>query len=194
MEENNDLIRNQQNESANTIAQNGSVIQHPLHQSLQDLIGLHRQLLDVVRQENEAVLNADSKTLFEVTASKEALLHWIMQSENQRQLVVQRLSDQLSLDSKTTLKQMILHFQSVNPVLSSQLQTDLNALVVLVERIQLQNSQNAKLIAKSLEHVDAMRKNIFGEAQVESKTYNKSGQKNQPERGSTGPRMISREV
>jgi len=177
MEENSDLNQNQQNKTANTIAQNVAdlqyPLQHPLHQSLQDLIGLHRQLL---------------------AESKEALLNWIMQSENQRQQVVRKLSDQLSLDSKTTLKQMILHFQSANPSLSAQLQTDLNALVVLVERIQLQNSQNAKLIAKSLEHVDAMRKNIFGEAQVESKTYNKSGQKNQPERGSTGPRMISREV
>ena len=78
--------------------------------------------------------------------------------------------------------------------MSQQLQTDLSALIVLVERIQSQNRINAKIVERSLENVDAMRKNIFGEVTSENKTYNQYGQKNQASVSSTGPRLISKEV
>jgi hypothetical protein len=172
-----------------------AVEQNPLHQSLQELIGLHRQLLEVVKLENEALVQADSKALFDVTASKEALIHWISQAEQYRQSIVYKMSESNEISKPgESLRAIILSYQSKNPEISKQLQTDLNALLVLVERIKTQNGYNEKLIGHSIKHVDAMRKNIFGEAQVESKTYNKAGQKNQPQAGSSGPRIISKEV
>jgi flagellar biosynthesis/type III secretory pathway chaperone len=133
--------------------------------------------------------------LFEATASKEALVHWISQAEDRRRLVVHQMVQRSEVPAEAqSLKEIIAQFQVSQAQFSEQLQIDLSALMVLVERIQKQNASNGKLLETSIKHVDVMRKNIFGEAQVENKTYNKDGHKSQPQPGSSGPRMISREV
>ena len=164
-----------------------------LHEALQDLIGLHKQLLEVVKAEADSIEQADVKATFEATSSKEALVHWIHRSEQNRQIIATSLAQELKL-ANPSLKDLIVHFQSVDATLSAQLQTDLSALVILVERIQAQNNQNGKIVERSLQHVSAMRKNIFGEVTSENKTYNQQGQKNQASPGSAGPRLISKEV
>ncbi len=165
-----------------------------LHEALQDLIGLHRQLYEVIKQENEALMNADVKATYEAAASKEALIHWIYQSEMSRQAVVYALAQAEGLSSFTpSLKELILHFQSKDPDASNQLQTNLNTLSVLVDRIQRQNKQNGSLVENSLKHIHNMKKNIFGEVSP-AKTYNQQGQKNQVSAGADGPRLISKEV
>jgi flagellar biosynthesis/type III secretory pathway chaperone len=165
-----------------------------LHEALQDLIGLHRQLYEVVKQENEALTNADVKGTYEAAASKEALIHWIHQSEMSRQAVVFALAKEEELSSPTpSLREVILHFQSKSPEISNQLQVDLTSLSVLVERIQKQNRLNGSLVEESLKHIHNMKRNIFGEVSP-AKTYNQQGQKNQVSAGAGGPRLISKEV
>jgi flagellar biosynthesis/type III secretory pathway chaperone len=163
-----------------------------LHESLQELIGLHRQMYEVVKSENEALTNADVKGTFEAATTKEALVHWIHQSEMSRQAVVYALAAQEDLENPS-LKDLIIYFQSKEPELSQQLQTDLSSLVILVERIQNQNRVNGELVERSLKHIHNMKKNIFGEVSP-AKTYNQQGQKNQYSAGASGPRLVSKEV
>ena len=166
-----------------------------LHESLQDLIGLHRQLHEVVKSENEAVTNADIKATYEAAAAKEALIHWIHQSEMNRQTVVYAIAQEQNLESKTpSLRELILHFQSIDAETSARLQSDLSMLILLVERIKKQNEVNGNLVAASLKHIDNMKKNIFGETTHQARTYNQQGQKNTASSNEHGPRLISREV
>lgn len=166
-----------------------------LHQSLQDLIGLHRQLHEVVKSENDAISNADVKATYEAAAAKEALIHWIHQSEMNRQTVVYTIAQEEGLESNSpTLRELILHFQPRDMDASNTLQSDLNMLVLLVERIKKQNELNGKLVAASLKHIDNMKKNIFGETTHQARTYNQLGQKNTASANEHGPRLISREV
>ena len=143
-----------------------------LHGSLQELIGLHRQLYEVVKAENEAITNADVKLTYEASANKEALIHWIHQSEMSRQAVVHALVAEEGLDvqSPPSLRELILHYQSKNPDVSQKLQTNLTSLLV-----------------------HNMKKNIFGETN-QSRTYNQMGQKTQANANENGPRLISKEV
>jgi flagellar biosynthesis/type III secretory pathway chaperone len=166
-----------------------------LHDSLHELIGLHRQLHEVVKSENEAVVNADVKGTYEAAATKEALIHWIHQAEMSRQTVVYTIAQQENLETQTpSLRELILHFQSKDPEASARLQSDLNVLVLLVERIKKQNEANGTLIANSLQHISNMKKNIFGETTHQARTYNQQGQKNTASANEHGPRLISREV
>ncbi len=166
-----------------------------LHESLQDLIGLHRQLHDVVKSENEAISNADIKGTYEAAAAKEALIHWIHQSEMNRQTIVFAIAQEENLETQTpSLRELILHFQSSDLEASSRLQSDLSVLVILVERIKKQNEANGSLVAASLKHIDNMKKNIFGETTHQARTYNQQGQKNTASSNEHGPRLISREV
>ena len=166
-----------------------------LHGSLQELIGLHRQLYETVKIENEAITNADIKLTYDAAASKEALIHWIHNSEMSRQAIVFALAQELGLNTATpSLKELILLFQTTEPETSLKLQTDLSSLVVLVERIKKQNEQNGILLQASLKHINNMKKNIFGETTHQGKTYNQHGQRNQATANEHGPRLISKEV
>jgi predicted phage tail protein len=166
-----------------------------LHGSLQELIGLHRQLYETVKAENEAITNADLKLTYDAAASKEALIHWIHNAEMSRQAIVYALLTEEGITTKNpSLRELILHYQSSNAELSNKLQGDLSALMVLVERIKKQNEANARLVESSLKHVNNMKKNIFGETTHQARTYNQQGQRNQGSANAQGPRLISKEV
>jgi hypothetical protein len=166
-----------------------------LHESLQELIGLHRQLYETVKAENEAITNADLKLTYEASTSKEALIHWIHNSEINRGAIVHSLAQEEKLPTLTpSLRELILHFQTLDADLSAKLQTDLTTLMVLVERIKKQNASNALLVESSLKHVHNMKKNIFGETTHQAKTYNQQGKRNQASANEHGPRLISKEV
>lgn len=167
-----------------------------LHESLQNLIGLHRQLYEITKHEHEAITQADTKATYESVANKEALIHWIHQAELERQAVTLALkkSEGFDEDSNPSLKELILHYQSLNPELATRLQADLSALVILVERVKKQNQINGGLIEQSLKHINNMKGNIFGETTHQGKTYNQMGQKNQAGGTPHGPRLVSKEV
>ena len=166
-----------------------------LHGSLQELIGLHRQLYETVKAENEAITNADLKLTYDAAASKEALIHWIHTAEMSRQAIVYALCTEEGLSTANpSLRELILHYQTRDAEMSAKLQTDLSSLLVLVDRIKKQNESNARLVESSLKHVHNMKKNIFGETTHQARTYNQQGQRNQASANAHGPRLISKEV
>ncbi len=166
-----------------------------LHDALQELIGLHRQLYETVKTEHEAITNADLKQTYDAAANKEALVHWINQSELARQVIVKSLAEEENLlPGPPSLREIIIHFEVKNPEVSKKLQTDLTTLIVLVDRVKKQNEINGKLLEASLRHVNNMKRNIFGETTHQAKTYNQLGQRNQGSANAHGPRLISKEV
>ena len=152
-----------------------------LHESLQELIGLHRQLYEVVKSEHEAITQADMKATYEAVTNKEALVHWIHREELNRQAITQRIRVQEGIpgDHQPALREIISRILPRNADLSSKLQADLQALIILVERIKKQNELNGALVSESLEHINNMKSNIFGETTHQGRTYNQQGQKNQ---------------
>jgi flagellar biosynthesis/type III secretory pathway chaperone len=167
-----------------------------LHESLQELIGLHRQLYEVVKAEHEAITQADTKATYEAVANKEALIHWIHREELNRQAVIRGMPRGTHHDSgrEPSLREIIASLQGRNNELADRLQSDLQTLVVLVERIRNQNRLNGELVNRSLGHINNMKSNIFGETTHQGKTYNQNGQKNQAASNAHGPRLISKEV
>jgi flagellar biosynthesis/type III secretory pathway chaperone len=166
-----------------------------LHETLQELVGLHRQLYEVVKSENEAITQADVKGTYEATSAKEALIHWIHQAELSRQAVVRTWCEVEGIhSSEATLRSLILRVQGRDSGLADRLQTDLTTLVVLVERIKKQNELNGSLVNESLKHIQNMKQNIFGETNPKAATYNQSGQRNAGSTNAHGPRLISKEV
>ncbi|MBS1959351.1 MAG: flagellar protein FlgN [Bdellovibrionales bacterium] len=184
------------NENQNTSAQNKAVIpREKLHQSLQELIGLHRQLYEVIKNENEAITNADVKGTYDAAAAKEALIHWIHQSEMSRQAVLYTLCKEEGLENESpSLRDLIAFYSGRDNEISDKLQTDFNTLIILVERIKKQNEMNGKLVEASLKHIHNMKKNIFGETTHQARTYNQQGHKNTGSTSEHGPRLVSKEV
>jgi hypothetical protein len=152
-----------------------------IYQALQRLIGLHRQLLDNVRLERKALVDADLKAIQEATVAKQALIEGIHQAEAARQKLVPAI----------TLSALIMEIQGSDLKLSEQFRTAQNALTILIQRITEQNDDNRALVEKSLRHVNEMKKNVLGESVPKSNTYNQQGQKSGTARGA---RMLSREA
>lgn len=173
--------------------ENASEDMRALHSVLQELIGLHRQLLDVVRQENEALVQADTKATFEAVATKEALLHWIQQAERNRQSAVYRLAqNQGKINVQSSLREIINSYQKDHAEFARALESDLSALVVLVDRVQKQNRTNASLVEQSIKHVTQMRNNILKETPEQGKTYTAQGQASVA--GAGHSKLVSREA
>lgn len=164
-----------------------------VHNSLQELIGLHRQLLDIVRQENAALVQADTKNTFEVVAAKEALLHWIHQAETNRQSTVFQLAERDGLiDTQSTLREVINSYQKSHSDEAKSLELDLSTLQVLVERIQKQNKLNEQIVEQSLKHLNQMKKNVLNETHQQPTTYTSQGQAQSTK--SQQSRLVSKEV
>jgi flagellar biosynthesis/type III secretory pathway chaperone len=164
----------------------------PIYQIIQKLIGLHRNLMDVVRAEREALTNADLKGIQDANAQKEALVQAIRQQEADRLRTVGELAIQWKRPFKDlSLQNIIIAVQGTDLKAAEQLRSSFNALTHLVSRVQEQNRYNAELLEKSLAHLLSMKKNILGEATPKSDTYNPQGQKTS---SSASSRLISKEA
>ncbi len=140
-----------------------------LHGQLQRLLTLHRQLLEALRVEREALLSADCRRIQDCTSEKEGILHQISILEQARFRSSNALGDR-------DLAAIILAAQAIDLKLSDQLQSVRNALQHLIQRIREQNDANRLLVENSIEHVIQMKKNILGEAVPRAGTYSPSGQ------------------
>lgn len=163
-----------------------------IHQALQRLIGLHRQLLDTVRMEHEALVQADLTSVRDTTLAKQAVIDAIRVTENERVSA----SGELAVAWKRpvrdlTLSAIIITIQGFDAPKAEALRTALNALTILIKRVTEQNEQNQALVEKSLEHIHNMKRNVLGEAAPRTDGYNQKGQKtNAP----TGARLLSKEA
>jgi flagellar biosynthesis/type III secretory pathway chaperone len=163
-----------------------------VHQSLQRLIGLHRQLMDNVRLEREALVAADLKAIHDCTAAKQALIESIRQAEAHRMRAMGELAVLWRRPPRElTLSGIVIALQGKDPETADRFRSILNTLTVLIQRITEQNDANRSLVERSLEHVHAMKKNVLGESVPRSETYNPNGQKSG---GMGGARLISKEA
>lgn len=163
-----------------------------LQASLQKLIGLHRQLMDFVRTEKDALVQADLRTIQEVTGSKQVLIESIRQEESNRLKHVAELAMCWKRPLRDlSLSQIAVEIQGVDPKGAEQLRSAFNALTILIKRVSDQNRENSRLVEKTLEHLNAMKKNVLGEATPASATYTQQGTRAS---GTSGSRLISKEA
>ncbi|MCM2322873.1 MAG: flagellar protein FlgN [Oligoflexia bacterium] len=163
-----------------------------LNQALQKLIGLHRQLLETVRMEREALVHADLKTIQESVYAKQALIETVHQVEAARMKAIA----ELALIWKKPLREMTLSniaiaIQGRDPKGAEQLRSAYNALTILIKRVTEQNDSNRVLVDRSLEHVHEMKKNVLGESRPKTDVYSQRGQR---VNGASEARFISKEV
>ncbi len=167
-----------------------------LHGSLQKLIGFHRQLLETVRAEKDALVEANLRGVRETTCSKQVLIESIRLEEVARVRLVSELAKLWGKNAADlSLGQIIIECQGASrglaPKVSEQLRSSLNALMMLVKRVTEQNQENAQFVEKSLEHIKNMKKNVLGEAAPTAQTYTQQGTRSQ---NGAGARIISREA
>jgi hypothetical protein len=156
------------------------------------MIGLHRQLYETCKLEREAFIAADVKLITEQTHAKELIIETIRQSEAERI----RISTFIALDWKVPLKELTLSFviREVEPrdsANSERFRSALTALTVLIERAKKINESNREFVERSLEHVNAMKKNVLGEAVPATAMYGNQGQKVP---NTAGARLLSTEA
>ena len=163
-----------------------------LHQSLQRLIGLHRQLLEAVRMEKQALIDADLKLIQDSTAAKQALIEGIRVAETERLKQTAELARKWKRRiTELTLAEIAIAVQGYDPKVAEQLRTSSNALTILISRVLEQNRENATLVEKSLTHVEEMKRNVLGESVPRASTYTQNGQRSAPV---SGARLISKEA
>jgi hypothetical protein len=156
---------------------------------LQKLTGLHRQLLDTVRIERDALVSADLKAIQEVTNAKTVLVEHVRQHESLRLRLIGALAAEWKIPAaEMTLQRMIIQVQGTDQKSAEQFRSALNALTLLIRE---QNEDNRVLVETSLDHVNTMKRNVLGEAQPRSNTYNKTGQSQAP---ASDARLISQEA
>ncbi len=164
-----------------------------IYEVLQKLIGLHRQLLEKVRQEREALVAVNIPLIQEITHSKESLIEMVRQEESKRL----KYTGELAIAWKKPLRELtlpsiIIAIQGQDSKTAEQLRSSYNALSFLIQRIDEQNQSNKRLIQESLKHVENMKKNVLGEAAPRSEVYTQQGQKTAGASGAS--RLISKEV
>jgi flagellar biosynthesis/type III secretory pathway chaperone len=149
-----------------------------VYASLQRMIGLHRQLYEICKQERVAYVAADVKAITEQTQAKELVIETIRQAEADRIRASTKLAIEWSVPlASLTLTYIVQELEPRNAKLAESFRSALTALTVLIDRAKKQNASNRELLERSLEHVHAMKKNVLGEAVPASDTYGNQGQK-----------------
>ncbi len=149
-----------------------------IYESLQRLIGLHRKLLEAVRIEKNALVQADMQEILKITALKQSLIEEIHLEEAARMKLMIALALQLKRPlNELTLPNIIIEIQGRDPKMADQFRSAYNALTILIQRITDQNSFSMALIEKSLVHIKNMKRNILEVAEPQATTYSHQGQK-----------------
>ena len=163
-----------------------------IYQVLQKLVGLHRQLLETVRMEREALLASDLKVIQDCTYAKEGSIEAIRQAEAERIKLVTELAMMWRKPLRElTITQIAIEIQGRDLKTADQLRSAHTALTILLQRITEQNRANGELVQTSLSHLEQMKKNVLGESEPKSNTYTQQGQRAS---GPSGARLISREA
>jgi flagellar biosynthesis/type III secretory pathway chaperone len=163
-----------------------------LAQELKTLLGLHRQMLELVRTERSALVSADIKLIQENNFKKEAIIEAIRNQDAIRMKLISQLAYFWGRKSEElTVSKIIIQVQGSDLKMADQLRSTWQALNILIERIMDQNERNGELLEKSLEHVNEMKVNLLGEGSPKAQTYTQQGQRSAPQ---SGARLISKEA
>ncbi len=148
-----------------------------LQNSLNELVGIYRPLLDVLRMERDALIQVDIKQVREATLSKEMLLANLRVAENRRQILLERLNPE-----NISLEELAVQVQGEFPSEAQHLRSMATALRLLVRRSQEQNAENQSYAEQGLKHLTRMRGTLLGEEDSSQSGYGAKGQ-----RTSNGP-------
>jgi flagellar biosynthesis/type III secretory pathway chaperone len=163
-----------------------------IYQTLQKLVGLHRQLLDTVRSERSALTNADLKGIQDATYAKEALIEAIRSAETERVKATAQFAVELRRPfNEMTLPNIVIHVQGKDLKQAEQFRTVFNTLTTLIQHIRDQNEDNRLLVERSLEHVNNMKRNVLGESAPQAATYTSQGQRSH---NAGNSRLLSQEA
>jgi flagellar biosynthesis/type III secretory pathway chaperone len=163
-----------------------------INQVLKKLIGSHRQLLDVVREEKACLVQADLSKIQAATRAKEGIIEEILRLESDRLKLLTELSVEWKKPLKDlTLSQLVIAIQGTDPQGAEQFRSNFNVLTVLIQRITEQNQESQALMERSLVHIRQMNQNVLGEATAKSSTYTQQGHRSA---GIKPPRYISKEI
>ncbi len=163
-----------------------------LYDCLYRLLGLHRQLLESIRLEKDALIEANVKSVQDAVAAKEKHIEAIKKTEMERHRLIHELGRRWNRDETTlTISEISVLIQGSQLKMADQLRSVMNALNVLITRITEQNRYNRTLVEKALEHIGNMKRNVLGETVPKSTTYTPQGQRSG---GMQGARLLSKEV
>lgn len=158
---------------------------------LEKLIALHRNLLDVLREEHGHMVAIDVKGLGETAHAKEVMLGEIWNHEQLRIKAAERLSVALALDPRSAT---LLSISAALPAPDGEkLRSARTALNLLVSQAKELNARNMAFAENSLQRIDEMKKNVLGLANNTNKeNYSNSGVRQPtPEQGG---RLLSTEA
>lgn len=166
-----------------------------IYESLQRLVGHHRRLLDIVRTERDALIQADIRVVEEITLAKRELIESIRQEESQR---LARVADLAACEAwagsrpeDLALTAIILAIQGEDLRTADQLRSVQTALGILAKRVSDQNRENQALVEKTLDHIQRMKRNVLGADPARPATYTQQGTRSTHP---AGARLLSREA
>jgi hypothetical protein len=163
-----------------------------LYQHLQKLLTLHRQLLDLLRAEKEALVDADPGKIEELALSKQGLLDQIALVDELRRRLVASVAAAAKIPAESVaLSRVAIIAQGIEVRLGEQFRSVQQALSHILSKVDEQGSYNRSLVEQSLERLIQMKRNIIGSEAPKAGTYSSSGQQNAP---GPGARLISREA
>lgn len=163
-----------------------------IHQTLQKLVGLHRQLMEIVRVERLALTEANIKGIQEAALAKQGIIEQIRNIESERMKALAELALHWKKPVRDlTLSAIIIEIQGRDPKYADSLRSAYNTLTILIKRVSEQNEENKALVDRSLEHIEQMKKNVLGESVPKTNTYTAKGTR---ANGAGGARLISKEA
>lgn len=155
-----------------------------------NLVDLHKELIDLAKIEYLNLVEADLKALDEVSLKKELIIGEILKKEDERKAILKAVCG-FKNKEKITLKALIEKASKTDVQFSKRLRIIHKTLLLLVEQIQSQNKKNHELIESSLNHIQEMKSNILNECSKQTSTYNKKATKDNKTRGA---RFLSQEA
>ncbi|MFN7684400.1 MAG: flagellar export chaperone FlgN [Oligoflexia bacterium] len=163
-----------------------------LYQQLQKLLTLHRQLLETLRLEREALVAANIAQIEDMALAKQAVLDQIERADTLRRKLSDSLAASVSIEpARLKLSQVAIIAQGIQVRLGEQFRSVQQALSHVLTKVEEQGEYNRQLVEQSLETVVQMKRNILGAEAPRAGTYSPRGQQ---ATNNTGARLLSKEI
>lgn len=159
-----------------------------LKKILKRQVHLHKELLDLVRKEREALIATSIEQIKELTFAKEAMVFEVQSVENDRKKWIARLQREFNLSNDS------LDLESVIKVLGVEYREELfrlkTSILTLAGRIKEISLNNKELTLNALRDANSMKQNALGISSI-NQTYGSNGK---VEDNGKSARLISKEV
>lgn len=161
-----------------------------LIESLDQLVKVYRNLLDLIRKEKSILISADMDELNENNKAKEAMLNKIKLLETTRSKIARDLSKEIDANVDTPrLLDIASHFDGEA---GDRLRNLHSVLELLLKRVSDINKENEILVANALQNVSGAM-NAIKDTLQEKPTYQKKGALAATPASSSG-QLVSREA